>query len=233
MEEKLKSALKRIHWSLAFKAVIAGLAWVYLPWWFSLFILLGVYFIPLFQTRNLFLPFVTTLVLGWILPDNLFSGVLIALQMYLILGIKDFIFIDRQGAMQVLAVLFLAETGTAVYFQPENWLFGAFFYGLLFGLVYYFSSYKVLDVSSRGVKAGERPIISIFSFLLVQIAFGLNFLPIPTIYKSLLLILVSIIFFEWQKLIFSQELSKNRILLYGMLFIGLTVLIFSGSSWGL
>jgi len=127
----------------------------------------------------------------------------------------------------------LAETGTAVYFQPENWLLGAFFSGVLFGLVYYFSSYKVLDVSSRGIKKGERTVVLIFSFLLMQIAFALNFLPISTIYKSLLLILVSIIFFEWQKLIFSRELSKNSILLYGMLFVGLVVLIFSGSSWGL
>ncbi len=233
MAEKLKLALKKIHWSLAFKAVIAGLSWVYLPWWFSLFILLGIYFIPLFQTRNLFLPFLTTLVLGWVLPDTLFSGVLIALQMYLILGIKDFIFIDRQEASRALAVLFLAETGTAVYFQPENWLFGAFLHGLFFGLVYYFSGYKVLTVSSGGVKKGEKPVVLIFSFLLMQIAFALNFLPILTVYKSLLLILVSIIFFEWQKLIFSHELSKNRILLYGMLFLGLVVLIFSGSSWGL
>ena len=77
MAEKLKSALKIIHWSLAFKALIAGLAWVYFPWWISVFVLLGIYFVPLFQTRHLFMPFIMSLILGWILPASFFSGILI------------------------------------------------------------------------------------------------------------------------------------------------------------
>lgn len=233
MEEKLKSALKKIHWSLAFKALISGLAWVYLPWWLSLFVLLGIYFVPLFQTKRLFLPFLMSLILGWILPENLFSGALMAFQMYLILGIKDFIFINRQGAMQVLAVLFLAESGTAVYFAPDNWLFSSLFYGVLFGLVYYFASSKVIDAYLDEQRRGEKKVLLILAFFLIQIAFALNFLPIAATYKSLLLILSSLIFFEWQKLIFSRELSKNRIISYSVFFLGLAVLVFTAVSWGL
>lgn len=233
MAEKLKSALKIIHWSLAFKAIVAGLAWVYFPWWLSLFVLLGIYFIPLFQTRHLFLPFLMCLVLGWILPASIFSGFAIALQIYIILGIKDFIFINRNGAMQVLSALFLAEAGVSVYSGPDNWLFSALIYSVLFGLVYYLVGAKLLSVSFEDFKGKGRSVVAILSFLLIQVSFALNFLPISSMYKSLLLILGALIFFEWQNFIFSGELSKNKIISYGMFFVGLAILIFTGVSWGL
>lgn len=233
MAEKLKSALKIIHWSLAFKAIIAGLAWVYFPWWLSVFVLLGLYFIPLFQTRHLFTPFSLVLILGWILPVNIFSGLLIAVQMYMILGVKDFIFIDRKNILQILSVLFLAEAGVVVYSAPDNWLLNSFMYGLLFGLVYYLCGLKLASISEGVAKEEKKSIIAIFSFLLVQISFALSFLPIASLYKSLLLILVAIIFFEWQNLHFLGKLYKNKIILYSLFFVGLTVLVFTGVSWGL
>jgi hypothetical protein len=233
MAEKLKSALKIIHWSLAFKAILAGLSWIYFPWWLSVFVLLGIYFVPLFQTRHLFVPFSIAVVLGWILPANSFAGLMIALEMYILLGIKDFIFINRKGAFQILAALFLAEAGVVIYSVPDNWLIGSFMYSLLFGLVYYFSGKKLFDLSSESSKNGGKSVIAVFSFLLVQISFALNFLPISSLYKSLLLILASVIFFEWQNFLFSGDLTKNKIISYAMFFVGLTVLIFAGVSWGL
>lgn len=232
MAEKLKSALKIIHWSLAFKAIVAGLSWIYFPWWLSLFVLMGLYFIPLFQTRHLFLPFLMALVLGWVLPSNVFMGAIIAIQMYIILGVKDFIFINRKGALQVLSALFLAEAGVAVYLSPDNWLLSSLIYAFLFGVVYYFSSIKLVDMVDEEESA-FKPVVAVFSFLLIQMAFVLNFLPIYSLYKSLLLILSAVIFFEWQNFILEKKLPKNKIISYSMFFVGLTILIFAGVSWGL
>lgn len=233
MAEKLKSALKIIHWSLAFKAILAGLSWIYFPWWLSVFVLLGIYFVPLFQTRHLFVPFSIAVVLGWILPANAFAGLIIALEMYILLGIKDFIFINRKGALQVLTALFLAEAGVVVYSSPDNWLFSSFMYSLLFGLVYYLLGKKIFEASSDNLRNGGKSVVAVFSFLLVQISFALNFLPISPLYKSLLLILASVILFEWQNFLFWGDLTKNKIISYSMFFVGLTILIFAGVSWGL
>ena len=233
MAEKLKSALKTIHWSLVFKAFLAGLAWAYLPWWISALVLLGIYFIPIFQARNLFTPFLTAVVLGWIFPSNLLAGLVIAFQVYLILGIKDFIFINRKAAMQMLSALYLAESGIAIYLGSDNWILKSFIYGILFGLVYLSTSFKVLDIATHEGKKGDKSTIVILAFLLSQIAFGMNFLPIAPLYRSLLLILASIIFFEWQNLILFEKLSKNKIISYGIFFVGFLVLVFSGISWGL
>lgn len=233
MVEKLKSALKIIHWSLAFKAVAAGLAWVYLPWWLSLLVILGIYFIPLFQTRHLFMSFLLALILASVLPSNIFSGLVVTIQIYLILGVKDFIFINRKWAMQVLAALFLAEAGVAIYLGLDNWLLGSFVNSFLFGLVYYLVGSKLLYVSSEESKNGNKSIIVILGFVLSQIAFAVNFLPIFYIYKSLILTLAALIFFEWQNLYFDGKLSKNKVISYAVFFIGLVVVIFSTVSWGL
>ena len=233
MVEKLKSALKIIHWSLAFKAIVAGLAWVYFPWWLSLFVILGIYFIPLFQTGQLLMPFLLALILGWVLPENIFSGLAIATQIFLILGIKDFIFINRKWAMQVLSALFLAEAGVAIYFGLDNWLFSSFVDSFLFGLLYYLVGSKLLDVSSERSGVGNKSVVVILGFVLAQIAFALYFLPVASMYKSLILILASLIFFESQNFYFSGILSKNKIISYGIFFVGLLIVIFSAVSWGL
>ena len=95
MEEKLKSILKQIHWSLVLKATIFAVAWFALPFWIFLLLALYLYFVPLGGSAKVVLPFFVlifvTALEGVSIPFAVVFGILIVVLLFKpagLLGIK-------------------------------------------------------------------------------------------------------------------------------------------------
>ena len=136
MAGKLKSISKRIHWSLVVKAGIFGAAWFSTP--FPLFLLVAawLFFVPLFDPLRLFLQFAVVLVIAAFLPETAFSALFLATLFFLLLGIKELVFINRRAAYEtflfiLLFVIFLNFFSHFTRFVDQSALFVAFALSLL------------------------------------------------------------------------------------------------------
>lgn len=112
MAEKLKSILKRIHWSLPrksiwgliLKAAIFAVAWLILPWWLFFLVALYCYFIPLFRSGKLLVPFFCLLVLTIAQSPGFLFALVFGIIFYYILLIKDLLIINRKSAYELLVL---------------------------------------------------------------------------------------------------------------------------------
>ena len=102
MAEKLKSILRRIHWSSLLKAAIFAASWLLLPYWLFIIIALFLYFRPWFRVGTLIGPFFALLVLTDITAPGFFVALIFGALFYLTLLIKDLLILDRRSAYEVL-----------------------------------------------------------------------------------------------------------------------------------
>ena len=110
---------------LFLKAGILGFLWLFLPFWIFLAAAFYFYFFPFFQPLRLALPFFLTLVMAAIYrsadPGNVWFSVFIALLFFLILGIKNLIFVNRFMAHQLLVFFLLFLTFLSFFSGFETW----------------------------------------------------------------------------------------------------------------
>ncbi len=119
MAEKLRSILKRAHWSLitrahlenwrpifelGSRAVIFAAAWLFLPWWLFLFVALGSYFYHFFQPWKTFAAFLCLVALTAAQSPSLLFALIFGAVFYYLLLIKDLMIIDRRSAYDILVL---------------------------------------------------------------------------------------------------------------------------------
>ena len=94
--------LKQIRWSLFLKAVLLGAIWFIAPFWIFFLAAVYVYFVPFFRTKSLFWAFLAILISAMILERGILASILIAGSFFVLLGIKNFVIINRKEAYELL-----------------------------------------------------------------------------------------------------------------------------------
>ena len=192
MAVKLRSISRSIPWFLIFKAAVFGAAWLFLPFWLFLLIALYLYFFPPFQIFRLGLPFLLVIAGAAVFERGLVTGAILSLIFYLILGIKDLIFIKRVLAYKVMtvALIFLVTSGFFPRFSSWGSL-SVTFWSLVLTAIFFLLSknlYNYEEFSSpRTLKTGRSEkllafgILGLFGF---ELAFLLLFLPFSFYYQT-------------------------------------------------
>lgn len=232
MAGKLKSIIKGIHWSLAFKALIVAASWILLPEWMAWVLGVVFYFSSLYRARWMGLPFVSVFLVAHFLGQGELVGLGLGIILFIILGLKELIFIDRRFASTVMVFGILAMAGLLLYGGLDAWSAWMPVKKLLFaGLFYALSQRYLLIVEEPHPK---HPLaLGIMSFLLWEIAIAVGFLPLDFIYQAAIAIMCAFIFFEWFRSYIEEQLRINKILLYISFLFILTTLIFSAAKWSL
>lgn len=241
MGEKLKLISRQIPWSLAAKALISGLAWYFLP--FGLFLVVAFYFYlrPFYRPLHFIVPFTAFLVLTSPLffERSLGMAVLAAIFFFIILGVKDLIFVNRRHGFEV-AVLFVTFLLFLVFFSQFNtwstsmvfWSAGIFtvFFLLLKNLTDYNDSLGSEQTSSE---AHGLTYLFFSAFILWQLAWVLFAMPFGLVYKTTLLFLVSFVISEFNIASLGEGLSRKKILgNFSLLFV-IFVLALASNNWSL
>ena len=172
MEEKLRSILKRSHWSLAIRAAVFALAWLFIaPLSFAAFavVALYLYFFPAFRSLRLFLPFVILLVLSAISPASGWVALLFGAMFFILLGIKELVLVDRVSMYQYLCLLILFLCYLNYFSRFQTWLNGALLVAALLAAAFYF----LIGDGKRHIRAA----IATAAFIIWQITAALLFLP--------------------------------------------------------
>ena len=218
MEERLRSILKRAHWSLALKSAAYGASWLVLPGWLFLLVALGIYLKPFFQPGKLARSFLVLLAISfgvhWLVPavEPLFAGIsyLFALYLgglfFLLMGIRDLAFTHRLGRYMLLyAGLFLGVAVLAFWYAyprlplrlvTTSLLFvtaAALLFREFLGLMHDQLLLGVPGVGEAGTIKGERKRRRLFVWALTLLAFELfwvvGLLPVGFLMQAALLLL--------------------------------------------
>lgn len=233
MAAKLRLILKRIPWSLVLKAGIFGVAWLLLPFWGFLLLALYFYFLPLFQPSRLFLPFGLSLLLAAIFSPSVWAAIFLAVLFFFILGIKDFILLERLTAYSLLVFVlcFLIFFYSFLNFDTGLTLH-AFGWFLLVGVLFFMLGRGLLNYSSRAQEIPQGDLrfkytaLALGALVLVEGSLVLLFLPLNFFYKTALLFIAGVILLECMRDYFGAKLGREHILTYfSIFFVGLIFIL--------
>lgn len=234
MEAKLKSISNRIHWSLVIKACALGLLWLLLPFW--VFFLAAVYFylIPFFQPFRLIIPFVLTIAVASFLPYNFWFAVFLGLLFFLILGIKNLIFVNRFDNHQLMVFLLLFLLFFSFFSGFENWRgLIVSWAALALGFSFYFLFHELAGYTSEHGRTKKIVIAALGSLLIWQAAVAVLFLPVNYFYQTAVLFLSSVILVDIFLEYLNGGLNRRKILSDFSIFFVLSAVILASASWGL
>ncbi|RJP44175.1 hypothetical protein C4587_02200 [Candidatus Parcubacteria bacterium] len=241
MEAKLKSAIRRIPWSLVLKTGAVGVIWLTLPVWIAVCAALCFYFVPAFQVRKLALSFALFLWFLAFLDPTPWRAILIASIFYLILGIKDLVLIDRASAYETLILLIVAGLFLQFFSQAEfpvglrmlasTSLLGFLFFLLMRGFLHHPDTPPSLFRPTSGFR--EFFLAALGGFVIWQGAIVLLFLPINLFYQSAILFLIALVFLEVFPYHNGGRLTRGRVVMIFSAFFVLSTVIAATAEWNL
>lgn len=240
MAAKLKSIIRSTPWFLIGKAVVLGALWLSPSlWWLFVLLTLYFYFAPSLYSLKLGVPLVAVLGLSLVLDRSFVNAALIAIFLFLILGVKELVLVNRARAYRVLAALlaiailnsfflgFRAWNGALMI--VSSWAIGV----VLFLLLKDALGYEAVEAVSKeqakrfGVAAG------VVSFLAWQLAVAVLFLPVPFFYQLGVFVIGAscLLFFALRHL--STGLTRRTIVAGLSVFFAATALFLASVPWGL
>lgn len=241
MATKLKLTIRRIPWSLVLRAGFFGLGWLLLPYEVFFLGALYLYFVPMFQPRKLALPFLLLLLFSYIETPSLWSAIVMSATLYLILGIKDLVFIDRVSAYELLILLIIFLGGLHLFSSLESpdhslvflapLVFISIFFFLFKNFLYYpedSPSFIHGFLRERGIWIGV-----LASFVLWQYLLFLLVLPLNFFYQTALIFIIALLFLEILPYYVRGNLSRDRILANLSLSFFLSLCVVTSASWTL
>jgi hypothetical protein len=239
MEEKLKSILKRTHWSSLLKAVAFGAAWWLFPFWLFLLIALYLYFVPFSGTAKIAVPFFVLLVISFFEGQNIIWAVIFAAIFYFVMLIRDLLIIDRKSAYEIL-VLILSYLLIRNFFLKVGGDFGgfsliySFFIAVLFGgmLSSYMNNFSITD-SEPEARSFRRTVSGVFFILMWQLLIVGLFLPLDFIYQSAVVFLVAAIFIDVVPHYIFGEMSRKKVLATSTVLFALLTIVLASARWTL
>lgn len=233
MAERLKSITKGIRWSLLLKAALAGASWIYFPEWLGVTLVLFFYFSSFFRLKHLGVPFFSALIISHLLGQDALGGIFLAASLFLILGLKELIFIDRRSAHMTLIFMILSFASFLLYENLDAW--SAWFPIKSFLVAWlYFALVRGFLLEAEGGFPGNTILaLGSLAFVLWEVATVMAFLPLDFLYHAGIVIFFMFVFFEWILEYSRGSLVKNKILLYVSLLFILVTLIFSFAKWSL
>ena len=240
---------------MVLKSAAFGASWFFLPLW--AFLVLGIYFyfVPLFRPLELILPFSLVIFFAAVGPANAWLALFFAVALYLILGVKDLVFINRRSSYEVLALLILFLTLLKFFVHFDSWdggtaflaafLISATFFFLGKGFLRYSSLSKVGAVIAAeshphessprksGSEGRAKIAAGVMALAVFEFAFALLFLPINFLYQSALLFVAAAIFLEFLADYAAGTLARPKLMVsLSTLFIFL-VIILGSAQWSL
>lgn len=150
--EKIKRAVSLR--GLPLRAVIFGLGWFLLPFWLFVLLALCLYLVPFFGVKRFFLPFLAIIFFAAIEPRNFLFAIVFAGVFYMILGVKELVFIERKSAYEALTLL--VEFFAFIKFFPyfDSWSgYWPFMCSLLLGFFVFLLSMGFLNYGGENVSA--------------------------------------------------------------------------------
>ncbi len=133
---RIHSVFRHFPWVVLLKALAIAAAWIVFPSWIFVATTIGFYFIPIFQPLSLLWPLILALAFATTIGFGFSQTVFVVAIFFLILGIKDLVFIDRRAAYQTLVLLMLFAGALMLFFGAPNTsrlssAWGAFAFGVL------------------------------------------------------------------------------------------------------
>ncbi len=241
----LQSALRAIIFSLILAAVYNSRSF----WLFFLFIVAALYFYfnPLFEAKKYFSSFLIFLIVALLavshLPAiagkwNFFAAALFGLFFFILLGVKNLIFINRLLIYEfVNNFIFLSLFITFFLFDKSNWFFLK--YLIVFAAIFLlFRTFLFLQDSEQGIQAPSLPIlakINLFSaslavltsqFILIAAYLPIGFLNLAAISLVVVLALKDLTISH-----LFGNLNRSVILKNATMVLIFSVIIFIASKW--
>ncbi|MBU6500379.1 MAG: hypothetical protein KGJ89_00930 [Patescibacteria group bacterium] len=221
------------------KAVIFGAAWFFLPFWIFFLIALYMYFVPFFRPIKLLLPFAVLIFFSIAEPAGLPFAVLLSLVFYLILGIKDLIFIGRKSAHEILVLAIMFLTFIKFFAKFDNWgTVAGFVWMIVIAAVFFFLINEFLRFADRpdssgGARIPPSIIAGISAIIIWQISLVALLLPINFFYQSALVFLTATMLMELAADYSAGILIKDKVLISFSIFFSFLVVILGLAQWGL
>jgi hypothetical protein len=219
---------------LVIKSFILSLSWFFLPFWAFFVVSFYFYLVPFFRPFKLLVPFILTLATAFIVPHSPWFGVFLAILFFLLLGIKNLIFINRFDNHQlvVFLILFLIFFGFFRHF--EDWQKSIISLASLgLGLSFFFLFNELADYSKESGKKSKIFISGLGSFLLWQVAMAVLFLPLNYFYQTAILFLFSVILTDILLEYFGGKIGKRKILWDFSIFFVIAVIVLASANWEL
>ena len=235
MGAKLKSISGRIPWFLLTRVFIFGASWLVLPRWLFFVVALYFYFSPLFEPLKLSIPFSCLLVAAFLVPRGLHAAFALSIVFFLILGIKDYFFIHRSAAYEILIFcLFLGLFfGISVHLEEQPRIFSFLFLGgtmIAYGLL----TKNFLAYSQSAFPSGhENMLVGIISLLLWQVGWAVLILPLSVFSEAAFLFLFASLLVQWAYDYAHKSLHARKIILQAVIIVAFTVLVFAATEWNL
>mgnify|MGYP001616747163 FL=1 len=238
MAEKLESLLRGIPWYLVLKSASFGVGWLVLPFWLFLILAAYLYLLPFFRPLKMALAFLILIFLVLESPHAIWMAVLYSVLFYLILGIKDLVFIERRPyyEMLILLITFIVFIGFFNIFE-ERGGYSAYISALLVSLIFFFLTRGFLDndggIYARDIAFVRRRdvCVAVLSLLIWQMFAVLMFLPVNFLYQAAILFLFTTVGLEMVSDYLENSLTNRRILFDFSVFIVFLVVILGLIPW--
>ena len=236
MEEKLRSILKQIRWSLFLKAVIFAAAWLFLPFWLFLLVALYLYFIPVPQSGTIAGPFLVLLLLMFLEPAGLLFAVIFGLVFFYVLLIKDLVLIDRKSAYEI-TILFLAFLLFRDFYERQGGTStdASLFYSSIAALLVGFLISNFIRCFSGGEQRPplHKAAIWLSTLVIWQFLIAGLFLPVDFVYQTIITFIGSIFVIDLVPQYLFGESSRTKVLVTSSIVFVLFALILGSARWGL
>lgn len=236
MVERLKSTARQIHWSLLLKAAVFAVLWSIAPLWVAIVFALFVYAIPWFKPLSLWLPFLLLILLALFLPHNFFAVLSLGVLFYLVVGIKDLLFVNRLQAYEILALLLSFISFLYTFTRISEMSTGSRYFALLIPATIAFLLLRGLEnYLGEGIerRVGFRGKMFCAAFLLSQLSFALLFMPVGVLVQTAIMFIAVSIVVEIAVDECLGQLHSQRLLFYFLLFFVVSTLILVSVEWGL
>lgn len=239
MAGKLRSITKQIHWSLASKALVLGAVWLLASSRLVFFVVaLSIYFFPIFRPFEMIGPLLFTLILAVLLPQTIWTALFLGSVFFLVLGIKDLVFVKRDSAYQMLAALLWLAISSVFFLNIRTfeYPFASILIGLLFFILVRNFLLYVLHAYGEGRSHLRREVLvsgGIGALVISELAWAYMFLPLIPLHQTALLFFAGTIIMEFLIQNARGKLGRTMIIANTSVFVGFLVIILLITQWTL
>ncbi len=226
---------------LALKAVIfSGLLYFVNGQWSMVIVFLAValylYFRPSLNSSQFILSFLvllaTSLLTVNLIPHSsflipLFFGFLF----FLLLGVKNLIFVNRQPFYYLFNGLLLLIIFTSFFWSGNSQLFFIKYLSVFFAIVFLSKEFLTFSVAGFLNSPKKNLIVCGMAFLILQLLWAITLLPISFLNAAGLALLIVMILQDFITHHFSGTMSRQIVLRNVTVFLILSLVIFSASKW--
>ncbi len=240
IHSSLPHKVRSVSWSAIWRCALVSAAWAFTPYLVFLGASVYMYVTPFFRPMAFIFSFGVFLALGKIFSEVgnintvLVIAVLLGIALYLLLGVKDLLFINRAPAIFLFELILIGGIFFAFFWFAQPALFGIaaanvyVFIALLALLGEYFAF--LLPEKKRGIARGAA---AIMAFILFQILWAVSLLPLDFIHAALLMTIITFSMSDIAVSSLKKRLSARRLAIDVSAATLLVAILFLFSRWTL